>query len=162
MRDGLSAPTALSALWAYADSCQPNENPVQCELRVRKPSIIFINLGTNWRAGASARAYEGYLRQIVDLVIANGTLPMLSTKADNVEGDHSINLVTAQVAHDYDIPLLNFWLSAQILPNDGLDASRDNVYLTPDGWDQRNFSALLTLDSLHRTLLGQPIPTRVP
>ena len=100
VRDGLSAPSALSPLWSDQASCQPDENPVQCELRVRKPSVMFVNLGTNWKAGASADRYEAYLRQIVDLMIAHGTLPILSTKADNVEGDHSLNLATAKVAHD--------------------------------------------------------------
>jgi hypothetical protein len=153
VRDGMSAPTALSALWADKQSCQPDESPVACELRVRKPSIIFINLGTNWRPDASPKVYEKYLRQIVDLVIANGTLPVLSTKADNVEGNNGINLVTAQVAHDYDIPLLNFWLAANSLPNHGLDESRQNIYLTPEGWDLRNFTALETLDALRKALV---------
>ncbi len=152
VRDGLSAPSALSTLWADPENCQPGETPVTCELRAHKPSIIFINLGTNWKPGASAKAYEGYLRQIVEQVIENGTLPILSTKADNVEGDHSINLATARVAYDYDIPLWNFWLAADSLPNHGLDADRENVYLTPEGWDRRNFTALQTLDAIRRSL----------
>jgi hypothetical protein len=78
---------------------------------------------------------------------------VLSTKADNVEGDHSLNLATARVAHDYDVPLWNFWLAAQSLPNGGLDPKRDNVYLSfPDGWDRRNFTALESLDALQREL----------
>jgi hypothetical protein len=155
VRDGMSAPTALSALWADQTACQPDESPVACELRVRKPSIMFINLGTNWLPGASADVFGKYLRQIVDLVIANGTLPVLSTKADNVEGGHGINKVIAQIAHDYDIPMMNFWAAAQSLPNGGLDGSRDNVYLTPDGWDRRNFTALEVLDALRRSLVGK-------
>lgn len=154
VRDGLSAPSALSPLWADPQVCQSNENPVSCELRLRKPAIMFINLGTNWKAGASADRYGEYLRQIVDLVIANGTLPVLSTKADNVEGDHSLNQMTAQVAYEYDIPLWNFWLAADTLPNHGLDGERENVYLTPDGWNRRNFTALQTLDALRRALDG--------
>lgn len=155
VRDGLSAPSALSPLWADKENCQATENPVACELRVRKPSIIFVNLGTNWKAGASAKKYEEYLRQIVDMIVANGTLPILSTKADNVEGDNSLNLATARVAHDYDIPLYNFWQAASFLDNHGLDASRDNVYLTPDGWDMRNYYALRVLDVLRTSLNPQ-------
>ena len=152
VHDGMSAPTALSALWADPTACQPNESPVACELRVRKPSIMFINLGTNWLPGASATVYGNYLRQIVDIVIANGTLPVLSTKADDVEGNQGINKVTAQIAHDYDIPLMNFWAAAQTLPNGGLDPKRNDVYLSTDGWDRRSFSALETLDALRRAL----------
>jgi len=150
--DGLSAPSALSPLWANQDACDSDENPVACELRVNRPSIIFINLGTVWKAGASADKYREYLEQIVQIVIDNGAVPILSTKADNVEGDHSINRVTAQVAYDYDIPLWNFWAAADSLPNHGLDAGRDNIYLTPEGWDRRNFTGLQTLDVVWRTL----------
>jgi hypothetical protein len=152
VRDGLSAPSALDPLWADTSRCKANESPLACELRLYKPMLLFINLGTNWKAGASADAYETYLRKIVDISIAAGALPILTNKADNVEGDHSINLATAKVAYDYDIPLVNFWQAADSLPNHGLDPARDNIYLTPDGWDVRNYVALETLDSIWRTL----------
>ena len=102
------------------------------------------------QAGASAVRYGEYLRQIVDIIIQAGALPVLSTKADNVEGDHSINRVTAEVAYEYDIPLFNFWLAADYLPNHGLDPERENVYLIPDAWDERSFTALRTLDAILR------------
>ncbi len=156
VRDGLSAPSALDPLWADTTRCNGNESPVACELRLYKPTLVFVNLGTNWRAGASADAYEGYLRKIVDLIIANGSLPILTNKADNVEGDHSLNLATAKVAYDYDIPLMNFWLAADRLPNHGLDPARNNIYLTPEGWDVRNNMALRTLDSVWRSLQAAP------
>ena len=152
VRDGLSAPSALDPLWTDTSRCQATESPVACELRLYKPMIVFVNLGTNWKAGASADAYEAYLRKIVDLIIASGAVPILTNKSDNVEGDHSINLATAKVAYDYDIPLMNFWLVADSLPNHGLDPNRNDIYLTPDGWDVRNFTALRTLDSVWRTL----------
>lgn len=152
VRDGLSAPSALSPLWADPQVCQPDENPVQCELRLNKPMLVFINLGTVWREGASADEYEEYLRQIVELIIASGAVPILSTKADNVEGDHSINLATARVAYDYDIPLFNIWAAADRFPNHGLDPERNDIYLTPDAWDVRNFVALKTLDAIWREL----------
>jgi|GEM_PF-338844 len=153
VRDGLSAPSALSPKWANADQCEANENPVQCDLRVHKPAVMFINLGTNWRADASTEAYEKYLRQIVDLLITNGTLPVLSTKADNVEGGNRINEATARVAHDYDVPLWNFWATAQYLPNHGLDKTRQDVYLTVEAWDARSYTALKVLDTLRRQFL---------
>lgn len=152
VRDGLSAPSALTAKWADPKLCQPNESPVACDLRVHKPSLMFVNLGTNWRADASVDAYENYLRQIVDILIAQGTLPILSTKADNIEGGNRINLATARVAHDYDIPLWNLWLAVQDLPNHGLDPDRKDVYLSVEAWDRRSFTALMTLDSLRRAL----------
>lgn len=160
VRDGLSAPSALSSTWADPLVCNKGENPVECELRLHKPSIVFINLGTNWKPGASANKYEEYLRKIVEIVIQHGSLPVLSTKADNVEGDHSLNRATARVAHDYDIPLWNFWRAAQSLPNNGLDGDRDSIYLAPEGWDRRNFTALQVLDAVRRSVQGLPLPSR--
>ena len=148
--DGLSAPSALSPMWADQDQCNPDENPVLCEMRVNRPAFVFINLGTVWKAGASAEKYKEYLRQIVEIVISYGGIPILSTKADNVEGDHSINRATVEIAYEYDVPLWNFWAAADILPNHGLDAGRDNIYLTPDGWNRRNFTALQALDAVWR------------
>ena len=156
VRDGLSAPSALDPLWADAKRCNPAESPVACELRLYKPTIVFVNLGTNWKAGASADAYEAYLRKIVDIIIASGSAPILTNKADNVEGDHSLNLATAKVAYDYDIPLMNFWLASDSLPNHGLDPNQNNIYLTPAGWDERNFFALRTLDAVWRALQVTP------
>jgi hypothetical protein len=155
VRDGLSAPSALDPFWSDPARCNPTESPVACELRLYNSAIVFVNLGTNWRAGASADAYEGYLRKIVELILANGSVPILSNKADNVEGDHSLNLATAKVAYDYDVPLMNFWLASDPLPNHGLDPERDNIYLTPAAWDVRNNVALRTLDSVWRSLQGQ-------
>jgi hypothetical protein len=152
VRDGLSAPSALDPLWADTSRCNSSESPLACELRSSKPMIVFVNLGTNWKAGASADAYEGYLRKIIDLIIASGALPILTNKSDNVEGDHSINLATAKVAYDYDVPLMNFWLAADNLPDHALDPTRGNIYLTPQGWDLRNYEALRTLDSIWQTL----------
>ncbi len=152
VKGGMSTSTALSPLWADQEKCSNNESPVECELRDYQPSIVFINLGTNWRADASTVPYETYLRQIVDIVIEHGTLPILLTKADNIEGDFSINLITAKVAYDNDLPLVNFWMAAQYLKNKGLDEKKDNIYLTPDGWDRRNFVALEALDAVRRQI----------
>jgi len=172
VRDGLNPASALDPLWAYKTvGCNPDESPVACDLRIHKPSIVFINLGTNWYPGGSIASYEKYLRQVVDLVIASGALPVLSTKADDVEGGNQINRVTAQVAHDYDVPLFNLWLAVQGMPNGGLDASRQdiykrtNVYLTVDAWDRRSFTALEVLDRLRtelRPLYDPNAPTPTP
>ena len=147
VKDGMSVASVLSPMWNDPQQCEANETPVECELRVHKPSFMFINLGTNWKNGGPA-AYEKYLRQVVQIVIDHGVVPILTTKADNIEGDHSLNVATARVAYDLNIPLMNFWLASNNMDNHGLDASRDNVYLTPDAWDRRNFYALVTLDAL--------------
>lgn len=150
VRNGISVTSVLSPLWADPELCQPDEIPIACDHRLNKPSIVFINLGTNWTFGGSAGKYEEYLRMVVDAVIANGSLPILSTKADNIEGDYSINIATVRVAYEYEIPLWNFWRAADVLPGHGLEA--DGIYLTPDAWDLRNFTGLQTLDTVWKAV----------
>ena len=106
---------------------------------------MFINLGSNWIQGVSMDIYYQYLAEIVHTLIDRGVLPILTSKADNVEGDNRINEVTAQVALDYDIPYYNFWRVAQTLPDGGLDMARDGIHLSMDAWGIRSYYALKTL-----------------
>ncbi|HSB65104.1 MAG TPA: hypothetical protein VLD65_00915, partial [Anaerolineales bacterium] len=102
-------------------------------------------------------------------------VPIIATKADNIEGNHLINETIANLAQDYDIPLWNFWAAVQDLPNHGLAAydpsgSVDMFHLThgenynfsddptleKSGWTMRNLTALQALDAVRRGLAEQP------
>lgn len=148
-KDGFSVASVLSPLLADKETCQGNESPLACEIRVRKPIVIFVSLGTNWKPGAEITFTE-YLRQIVEYATSQGVIPVLMTKADNVEQDHLLNQAIAQVAYDTEMPLLNTWAAVQYLPNHGLE--EDGIYLTPDAWDERAFTALIALDALWQEL----------
>jgi hypothetical protein len=150
--DGLSPPTALSPMWNDPAVCHAAESPLDCEFRINQPSILFINLGSNWQKDASLASYEKYMRQIIEFSLAEGVIPILSTKVDNVEGGHRINALTASLASEYQIPLWNFWRAADGLENHGLDEERDSVYLSTQAWGVRSFSALRVLDSLYHFL----------
>lgn len=151
-QNGLSVASALSPTWANKDDCLKDETPLACEIRLYQPSLMFINLGTNWSANATA-SHEAYLRQIVEILLSEGIIPILSTKGDNNEGDWSIDQSIAQVAYDYDLPLWNFWAAIQDLPGHGLDPARPgNNYLITDAWDRRSFTGLQVLDSIRKTL----------
>ncbi len=144
VHDGMNGSSVLTTTWADPALCEPNENALDCELRIHNPSIMFINLGTNWMSGLEMDVYYDYLSEIVETMIGRGVLPILSSKADNVEGGNRINEVTAQVARDYDIPFFNFWKSAQELNNHGL--AQDNpIYLSVSAWNWRNYQALKLL-----------------
>lgn len=98
--DGASAATELSKIWSNVRICNRNETPVECELRVHRPVIVFINLGTH-----CMDRDPKYLRRIVDTVIANGAVPIISTKADNREGGHIANEELPRIAYEYKLPL---------------------------------------------------------
>ena len=149
---GFTGASVVSPLWADPNRCERGETPLACELRLHKPSIVIISLEV-WWSGRNPETYREYMRGILDEVIAHGAVPILATKADNVEGDHSINLATAQLAYEYDLPLWNFWRSVQGLDGEGIDYSRDNFHLTVEAWDRRSFTALKALDSVWQGLL---------
>jgi hypothetical protein len=165
VRGGFNAASVLSPVWADRDACEKNESPLDCELRIHKPSIAIINLETWWEK--STESYELYLRTIIETTISHGVVPILSTKADNLEGDNSINATIADLAVEYDIPLWNFWRAVQSLPGGGLQD--DGFHLTyarnffddpgrmKTAWPWRNLTALQTLDSVRRGLMtGRP------
>ncbi|GAP39845.1 SGNH/GDSL hydrolase family protein [Flexilinea flocculi] len=151
VHDGMSVASVLTTAWADPKICEKGENSLACELRVHNPSIMFINLGTNWIASLEMDVYYDYLSEIVEYLIARGILPILSSKADNVEGGHRINEITAQVARDYDIPFFNFWKSAQGLKNHGLSVENP-IYLSVSAWNWRNYQALKLLHSTGKEL----------
>jgi hypothetical protein len=165
VKGGFNAAAVLSPLRADPKSCNPNESPLDCELRTWKPSIVFVSMET-WWSEKPEEEYDKYMRRVIERILETGAVPIIATKADNLEGDHRINATIAQIAYDYDIPLWNFWAAVQPLPNHGL--SSDNFHLTfarnffddavrmKSAWPWRNLTALQTLDVVHRGLTEQP------
>ncbi len=143
--NGLSAASALTTIWSDPYNCNYGESALMCEIRINNPSIIFVNLGTNWVVGTDPSVYYDYLDEIVYKLIQNGVLPILSTKGDNIEGNHKINELTVAIAEKYDLPVYNFWAQAQTLPNKGLDVARDNIHLAVEAWSVRSYWGLKTL-----------------
>jgi hypothetical protein len=120
-------------------------------------------LGTN--DAVNPKTFEGHMRKIIDYTLAQGTLPILGTKADNIEGDHSINQTIARLAFEYDLPLWNYWLAVQDLPGHGLQ--EDGSHLTYAGpffndpavlkraWPVRNLNALQILNETMKASQGE-------
>ncbi|MAT43310.1 MAG: hypothetical protein CL609_13300 [Anaerolineaceae bacterium] len=156
VKGGFNVASVFNPWFNNKELCGDNESPVECELRVNRPSVVLISMETWWNTDTSK--YEGYLRQMVDLVISYGAVPILSTKADNQEGDHSINKAITRVAYEYDLPLWNFWLAVQPLPRHGVE--KDGFHITHglndfsdplnlrSAWPMRNLTALQALDAV--------------
>jgi len=156
VRRGYNAASILSPFWANPDECNSGETPLECEYRINKPIIAIISLETWWEK--EPESYEEYLREIIEVTIDHGVVPILTTKADNLEGDHSINIAIVKLAQEHDIPLWNFWKAVQPLPAHGL--MDDGFHLTFAGnyyddpermqaaWPWRNLTALQALDAV--------------
>ena len=147
---GYNARAVLQPAVADPGFCQAGESPIECEYRVHHPSIVLISLEFYYE-GRTAQNYEQYMRQVIDFFISRGTLPILATKADNMEGDESLNLATANLAVEYDLPLWNFWRAVQSLPNHGMDITRpDGFHISVDAWRERSATSLQALDAVWR------------
>lgn len=169
---GMNVASVLSPFWADKAICESNESPLECELRLNQPSIVLISMEESWGSNNKVENYEKYMRQIIEAVIDFGALPILATKADNIEGDYAINAANARLAYDYDLPLWNFWRAVQPLPDHGLDEGGFHLTLSPmripndftdannmeRGWPNRNLTALQVLDAVWRQLNEQPLP----
>lgn len=144
--NGMSAASVFSPFWADLKICTAGETPLECEFRLQQPTIVFINLGTNY---GEPEKHADYLRDILDFTLEHGAIPVLSTKGDNAEGDWRINEVIAEIALEYDVPLWNYWAAIQDLPNHGIDDARpEGNYLTRAAWDVRSITGLQVLDVL--------------
>ena len=150
---GFNAAAVLSPLMADPDICLPDETPLECEVRITRPIFALVSLEF-WFEGRTSDIYERYMRQIIEYLIANGVVPILATKADNIEKDHSLNLTTAELAYEYDLPLWNWWAAAQKLADDGIDPDRDGFHITVEAWNIRSKTFLQTLDHLWEGLNG--------
>ncbi len=169
-RAGLNTSGVLSTLW-NPEQCQKNETLLDCQYRLDTPAFAFISLGTNdaYYVNRDPGFFERNMRLILDKTIAKGIVPILVTKADNSEGDHSINAAIARLALEYEVPLWNFWLAVRPLPDYGM---RDPEHLTSVsfvnftdftiprsmeyGMQVRNLTALQMLDLLRRQL-AEPV-----
>jgi hypothetical protein len=163
-RSGFNASSVFAPIWANRSQCAAEETPLACEFRVHRPSISLITLGTNdvWHQNT----FESQMRAIIEYSIQKGILPILATKADNDEGDGSINATIARLAQEYDIPLWNYWRAVQPLPDHGLQS--DGAHLTwgpnrfddpkamESGWAVRNLTALQVLNAVWQAVSTLP------
>ncbi len=154
---GYSPATVLDPTWADPRKCQSGETPLACEYRRSRASIAFISLGTNslWQTSAD---FEAGMRLIIEYSIQKGVVPIIVTKADNLEGDDHFNQSLIRLAGEYNVPLLNFKQAVAGLPNSGLAADNFHLVWGPPfyldensaqtGWQRRNLVALQALDAV--------------
>ncbi len=166
-KGGMNVAAVFSQYWADQERCDVGESPLACELRLHQPSMVIISMEESWGRNNKVENYEKYMRQIIETVIEFGAVPILATKADNMEGDHLINQTIARLSYEYDIPLWNFWRAVQPLENHGLE--KDGFHLTGMyhftkvedsklAWPIRNMTALQAIDSVWRQLNDLPLP----
>jgi hypothetical protein len=159
VRGGTTAGALLWPEWHENKfTCTIYESPLQCELRIHKPSFVIIHVGTHYE-----NRNEQYMRSILDQLIAAGVVPILATKADDRELDDHVNTQYAQLAVEYNVPFWNFWAAVDGLPNRGLYTRPDatyqgDLYLTDQAAAFHRLSALQALDMVWRAVTGTDTP----
>jgi len=148
VKDGTTSGALLWAEWNdnKEGKCQYGETPLECELRVQRPSIVLIHIGTHWET----RNYR-YLSIIIEQIIEHGAVPVLATKADNRELDERVNQDMAALAKEFGLPIWNFWATVQHLPEDGL-YPESTWELSEEAKEIHRRSALEALDAVWRAV----------
>jgi len=155
-QDGTTPGALLWDQWHRGQyGCQFGETPVDCELRIHRPSFVIIQIGSHFES----RNTE-YLRRVIDQLLANGVVPILATKADNREKDNRINRDMALLSAEYDLPLWNFWVAVSDLPNRGLFTRKDrplqgDIYLTDEAKVIHRETGLEALNIVWRMATGK-------
>lgn len=153
--DGTTPGSLLWTQWHRGEySCTFAETPVECELRVHRPSFVVIQVGTHFES----RNTE-YLRRIILQLMDEGVVPILATKADNREKDERINRDMFMLASEYELPLWNFWAAVSDLPNRGLYTRDDRplqgpIYLTETAAERHRMTGLEALNVVWRAVTG--------
>jgi hypothetical protein len=157
-RRGFNTERILDPSESDEELCELGESPLTCELRLHRPAFAILSLGTNqvWEP----EEFERGMRQILNTLLSANIVPILSTKGDNLEGDHRINRTIACLAQEYDVPLWNFWSAIQPLPHHGLQSDLehltygitdfDDEHAMQSAWTHRNLTALQALDAIWR------------
>ena len=162
---GFNAASVVDSLWANPQFCEQGETPLACEIRLANPSIALIMFGTNDVQYLSAEQFDYFLRQVVVQTMRADVLPILSTfpqRPEFPEKAQLFNRIVAQVARDYDVPLINLWRALEPLPNQGVNPDDPTHLTTPaeggacyfvgpsleSGFAVRNLLTLQALDAV--------------
>jgi hypothetical protein len=154
-QDGTTPGSLLWTQWHRGEyGCTFAETPVECELRIHRPSFVIIQIGTHFES----RNTE-YLRRVILQLLDAGVIPILATKADNREKDERINRDMAMLASEYDLPLWNFWAAVSDLPNRGLYTRDDRplqgpIYLTEEAALIHRMTGLSALNAVWQAVTG--------
>ena len=142
VKDGTTEGALLYSLWNDNKEgyCNRNETPIDCELRVHKPSIVFIRVGTHYES-----RNEEYLIRIIENLLDKEIVPVIVTKADNREKDERINETLVRLAARYGLPVWNFWASVQPLDKHGVELG-STANITAEAYDLQIIDGIRVLD----------------
>jgi len=167
VRNGWSTRDVLSERRALQRGCPAGTTPLTCEYDNSQPAFALIMLGTNDATAMNADEYEANLSVIIQTTLDYDIVPVLFTVPPLLRPEYDVtpfNHAVIRLSQRYDVPMVNYWLAVQSLPNYGI--SSDLVHpsappsnagatlFTPEylqyGYTVRNLITLQGLDQLLR------------
>jgi hypothetical protein len=164
---GWSSGDLLDPARAIPGGCGAGETPLDCELRLTRPAVALIMIGTNDIPGGNVEAFRANLIRIVSIVKRHGVIPVVSTLPYRMNSQATMdltdtfNVAIVQVATAQAVPLWNYWLAMEALPNHGVSGDGVHPSQPPDGntaifddghlqygFNMRNLTALQVLSVL--------------
>lgn len=161
VRRGLHTWSVFDPGWAPKPTCSAGENLLACEIRLNRPAVLFVRLGSNDRGVPNAT--ERNLRRIIEYAIEQGVIPVMGTKGDRREGSNINNEIIMRLAEEYRVPLWDFDRVAATIPGKGLgsDGVHMTTYFAHDyrnaqafqrGYSLMNLSALVVMEQILTTV----------
>ncbi len=152
---GFNSGSMFNPEWANPQYCMAGEGPLACELRRSQASVVFVSLGTGDQFGW--KDFEKNYRGIVDDLLKRKVLPVLVTKADDLDSQQGgatpgfINDTIRRLGAEYGVPVIDFWAATRSLPNLGMRwEGNENFHMSAEGSDTRILLTLQVLDGLTR------------
>jgi len=120
---GMSSMALLQPIFADPKYCNAGETPLACEYRLQKPSVALIMVRTLDQNSIANGTFYYEVNQIVQYSTSHGVIPVLSTMpywGPYNPDTNVINDVIRRVANANNIPLWDFYASAETLPGRGV------------------------------------------
>jgi len=159
---GMNLFSLFEPIWADPDVCEAGESPLLCEYRLNMPSVAVVLFGVNDVQVLNRAEYETQMRLLIEQSLEHGVIPLLLTYGSdpNLNPNHAqllrFNLITAELADEYDVPLLNLWASLTDLPRNGVGEDLSHLTSTGDGMNLTGNESFYGL-SLHHLLVLQAL-----
>jgi hypothetical protein len=160
----------MDPMWSNPAYCKSGERPLECEYRLVKPSVAIIMMGSVDMEFYTPDKFKEYANWVIQSSKDLGVIPVMNTFDSNPnyywEKSLQFNNILLDIAEEKSVPIINFWLAAQPLPNEGLQP--DNFHLTARedqfqsfngdqnqfGLTMRNLLTLQMLDTLRKKVLA--------
>ncbi|MDP3214181.1 MAG: SGNH/GDSL hydrolase family protein [Deltaproteobacteria bacterium] len=139
--------------WTTADALVGDGMIIRQEIAALRPAVAIVMLGSADVEVTELGAYRSNLTRIGQILLAGGTIPVLSTIPDrtdnpsNTERFPAFNTAIREVAAALRVPLADYALALAPLPRHGVsdDGVHPSVYRSPAG---RNEAAYFTGEAL--------------